>query len=148
MVPMFDVNANADVLQLYLDQFKDAVNVPGDLYVALSNGLERLRESETELARPNCSPSLSAADGLELARPKFAVAKYTCTSLFEVPANADPDSLFIKWDMLNYKCENTGRTERVNPVFSGTDKPDFKRPDSVEWTNDQPWESESEDNAA
>ena len=51
-------------------------------------------------------------------------------------------SLFIKWDMLNYKCENTGRTERVNPVFSGTDEPDFKWPDSVEWTNDQPWEDE------
>lgn len=138
MAPVFDINAKADVLQAYLDQFKDSTNVPGGLYVALSNGLKRLGESETALK----------ADGLELARPKFLVAKYTCTSLFEVPATADPDSLFIKWDMLNYKCENTGRTERVHPVVSGTDEPDFERPDYVEWTNDQPWESDSEDNAA
>ena len=47
MAPVFDINAKADVLQVYLDQFKDSANVPGGLYVALSNGLKRLRESET-----------------------------------------------------------------------------------------------------
>ena len=41
MAPVFDINAKADVLQAYLDQFKDAANVPWGLYVALSNGLKR-----------------------------------------------------------------------------------------------------------
>ena len=120
-----DANASAVVLQSHIDELKSGPLPMSDgLYLALSNGLKRLRDAEKG---DDDDP-----------HPLYAVAKYECASYFKVPVEADPDSLFVKWDTLN--CTTMGGVKvKVSPNHSGTEDNDFKRPERVIFTRTKPW---------
>ena len=126
-----DANASAVVLQSHIDESSqgsvDSLSMSDGLYLALSNGLKRLSMYE-KASRPYDDD----------AHPLYAVAKYECASYFKVPVEADPSSLFVKWDTLNYTTMG-GVKGKVGPNHSGTEGNDFKRPEHMIFTRMKPW---------